>query len=102
MNAILIASTVAVVSMFPPGPHAVFRQNRHIIEFNQLVVTHKVEIFDNDGCKISRDSTVEDQTRIIVQLKACDRTGFPAGIMSIRWTVNGVSDKYELHIRSHH
>ena len=101
---IFLATAVAIVSMFPPGPYAVFRQSppKHIIEFNQPVVSHQIEILDNDGCKISQDSKVEDQTRVVVTLKACDRTGFPGGIMSIKWTVNGESGKYELQIRHHH
>ncbi len=104
MSAILIASTVAVLSTVPPGPYVVFREwpPKLVIEFSQPVVSHKIEILDDDGCKVSQGSEVGDQTRVVVQLRACARTGFPGGIMSVRWEVNGERGEYELRIRHHH
>ena len=104
MQVTLIAATVvAVVSTVPPsGPSIIFRENKHTIVFNQAVDTHKVEMTDAAGCKVSQDSQVEDGTKVVVQIKACSKLGYPAGIMKVRWTVNGTSGEYDLHIRHHH
>lgn len=102
MTPLQIAATVFLVFTDPSSSDTVvFHKNELGLTFNVPVVTHSVEVTDDNGCKVSRGSTSEGE-RITVQLEACSRIGFPPGHMHVEWTVNGVKGEHHMHVRKHH
>lgn len=101
MNPLLIASTLALLSVVPSGDTVVFHKNELELTFNEPVLTHSIKVTDHNDCTVSKGATV-DGPKIVVQLEACERIGFPAGHMHVEWTVNGVSSEIHMHVRKHH
>jgi methionine-rich copper-binding protein CopC len=112
----LIAGMATAAALFPavcsgaamldakPAPDAstAIWDNRITLRFAEPIITYEVEVVDSNGCTVSKRSELADGNRVIVHMKACERTGYPSGHMHVQWKVNGKSGQYHLHIRSHH
>jgi hypothetical protein len=103
MKDAIAAAVLAVVSADPqPNDDTWIYDNQITMVFNQKVSEHAVVVTDSDGCKVSHSEELTGDSRIVVHMKACQRMGYPGGMMTVHYTVNGASGEYHLHIRHHH
>lgn len=98
-----IAAALALLSADPqPDLDTWIYDNEISMTFNQKVVEHSVVVTDSEGCTVSQSEESNDSNKVVVHMKACKRSGYPGGHMTVRYTVNGASGEYHLHIRHHH
>lgn len=103
MNQAIAAAVLALVSADPkPDVDTWIYDNQIAMVFNQKISSHEVMVIDSEGCKVSQSEEVSGDNGIVVHMKACQRMGYPGGHMTVRYTVNGTSGEYHLHIRHHH
>lgn len=102
-NIVLAAASLALIGADPkPDDMTWIYENKISMVFNQPVVSHEVTVTDSEGCKVSQSEEIGSENQVVVHMKACKIMGYPGGHMTVRYTVNGVSGEYHLHIRHHH
>jgi hypothetical protein len=94
----------ALVSADPkPGVDTWIYDNQISMTFKQKIEDHSVVVTDSEGCTVSQSEEVSgDSNRLVVHMRACKKMGYPGGHMTVRYTINGTSGEYHLHVRHHH